>query len=147
MAEGDGLIFTNFKEELMEGVFDLLNDTIKVALIHGAAPNRDTDIDWEDDLDDQEVSDGGVNYTTGGEALTTPTCVQDDVNHLGKFSGDDVEWTSLLLTTPADATPDYAVMYDVTTLGTLIAYWELATVTNGGNFKLAWSVDGIITLT
>lgn len=147
MAEGDGVIFTNFKEEVMEGVFSVIADTINVALIHGAVPNRDTDIDWEDDLDDQECADGEVNYTAGGETLGSPTCVQDNDNHLGKFAGADVEWTSLLLTTPADATPDYAVMYDVTTLGTLIAYWELATVTNGGNFKLAWSADGIITLT
>jgi hypothetical protein len=148
MAEGDGFIMNNFKHQVMEGIFNLLSANLRVCLIHGAAPILDTDTCLADIID-QEVA--GTGYTTKGELVGTPAVTLDAANDRGKFDGDNVTWTGLLLTTPADAIPDWAVLYDdgITTPSAdmLIAYWTVTTVTNGGNYTLAWHADGIILLT
>jgi len=148
MAEGDGFIMGVFKHQVMEGIYNLQSANLRVCLIHGAAPIMDTDTCLADIID-QEVA--GAGYTTKGELVGTPLVTYEAGLDLGKFDGNNVTWTGLLLTTPADAIPDWAVLYDdgITTPSAdmLIAYWALTTVTNGGNYTLAWHADGIITLT
>ena len=146
MAQGNGFLFNNFKHQLMEGVFNLLTDTVKVALVYSASPNRDSHTVWSD-LSGQEVADGGVNYAAGGATLGNKTVIQNDTDDRGEFDGDNVLWNSLLLTTPANATPSHAVMYSVTAGNKLIACWEVTTVTNGGNYTLQWGTTGIALLT
>ena len=148
MAEGDGVIMNNFKHQLMEAKFDLLSANLRVCLIQGAAPILDTDLGYAD-ISDQECA--GAGYVAKGALVGNPLVTLEAALDLGKFDGDNVTWTGLLLTTPADATPDWAVLYDdgmaSAPVDGLIAYWSLLTVTNGGNYTLAWHTDGIITLT
>lgn len=143
MAEGDGYIYNNFKEEVMEGNFDLLNDTIKVILVTGHTPNIDTHTCYADVIGDEEA---GTGYSAGGETLGSQTVVQDDANDRGVFDGANVTWTGLDV-----GTPSHAIMYDDTiaapTADLLLAYWEVTTASNGGDYTLQWHADGIILLT
>lgn len=140
MAEGDGLIYNNFKHQVMEGEFDLLNDTVKVILVTGHALDIDADTQLTDVSGDEEA---GTGYTAGGETLTTPTVVVDNANDRGVFDGDNVTWTGLDV-----GTPSHAIMYDDTHASDLlIAAWEVTTASNGGDYTLQWHADGIILLT
>ena len=48
MAEGDAVLFNNYKEQLLLGDFNLSSNTIKVALVSGVTPDRDTHDYWDD---------------------------------------------------------------------------------------------------
>ena len=141
MAEGDGAIYNNFKEQLMLGTIDLVDDTIKVGLVTGYSPDIDTHDQWSDVSGDEE---SGTGYSAGGETLANASVTQDDSNNRAVFDGDDVTWTGLNV-----GTPSHAIMYDDTPSDNwLIAYWELSTASNGGDYTLQWNAaDGIITLT
>lgn len=146
MAEGDGTVLNNTKEQLLKGAFDLSSDTLRVFMWHTTSPDIDTHTAYSD-FSGNEVSDGGSNYTAKGEAVSTPAVSQDNTNDRGKLDddGSDITWSSLLLTTPADATPDYAGLMDDTHASDLVLwYWELGTTaTNGGDYTLQFSSDGI----
>ena len=140
MAEGDGAIYNNFKEQVMEGEFNLLTDVIKVALVTGYTPDIDTHTAWADVSANEE---SGTGYTAGGETLGSVTVTQDDTNDRGVFDGADVTWTGLDV-----GTPSHAIMYDDTHASDLlIAYWEVTTASNGGDYTLQWNASGIILLT
>jgi hypothetical protein len=140
MAEGDGAIYNNFKEQLLNGEFDLTDDTIKVALVTGHSPDIDTHTQWSDVSGDEE---SGTGYSAGGEALASKAVSQDNDNDRGKFDAADVTWSGLDV-----GTPSHAIMYDDTHASDLlIAYWELSTASNGGDYTLQWHANGIILLT
>jgi len=140
VAEGDGTIYNNFKHQVMEGEFDLLNDTIKVALVTGHSPDIDTHTQWSDASGDEE---SGTGYSAGGETLGSVAVTMDTDNDRGKFDGADVTWSGLDV-----GTPSHAIMYDDTHASDLlIAYWELSTASNGGDYTLQWGANGIILLT
>lgn len=149
MAEGDGVIYNNFKEQVMEGVYNLASGghTLKVTLHTGYTPNIDTDTVWADVSATEYTTANG--YTAGGETLAGQDVTQDNTNDLGKFDANDVTWTSLGPLSPA--TPSHAILWDDTPTSPadpLIAYWVLGTTaTNGGNYTLQWGANGIITLT
>lgn len=149
MAEGDGAIYNNFKEQVMEGVYNLASGghTLKVTLHTGYTPNIDTDTVWADVSSTEYTTANG--YTAGGETLAGQDVTQDNTNDLGKFDANDVTWTSLGPLSPA--TPSHAILWDDTPTSPadpLIAYWVLGTTaTNGGNYTLQWGANGIITLT
>ena len=141
MAEGDGLLYNEFKFQLLNGAYNLANaqDTLQMVLVTGHTPDIDTDTQYSDVVAD-EVS--GAGYDAGGKALTGQATSKDTGNDLGKFAADNVTWTGL------DAgTPNYAVLQDVTASNLLIANWEIATASNGGNYTLTFSGSGIITIT
>lgn len=140
MAEGDGVLYNNFKEQVLEGEFDLLNDTLKVILVTGHTPNIDTHTSYSD-VSGDEVS--GTGYTAGGATLASKTVEQDNTNDRGVFDAADVTWTGL------DAgTPSHAILYDDTHASDLlVAYWEVTTPSNGGNYTLQWNANGIVLLT
>lgn len=148
MAEGDGAFYNDFKEKLLNKQHDFTNDTFKLAMWHTTAPDIDVHDTWSD-LSGNEVSDGGSNYTAGGEALAGQTVTQDNTNDRAAFDATDVTWSNLLLTTPVDATPDYAALYnDTHASDLLVCYWELGTTaTNGGDYTLQFGANGIFTLT
>jgi hypothetical protein len=141
MAEGDGYIFNNFKEQVMEAQFDLLNDTLKVALVTGTAPLIDDHRLW---ASISAWEESGTGYNAGGVTLAAVTVIQNNTSDRGEFDAGDSTWTGLNL-----GTPGYAVLYDDTHTGDLlVAYWELGTTaTNGGNYTLQWNSSGIILLT
>jgi hypothetical protein len=150
MAEGDGAIYNAFKMRVLKGEHDLTESSpndIKVILVSGYTPNVDTDTDYDSGITGVEVS--GTGYTAGGESLANQAVTQDDANDRGKFDADNVTWSSLQITDPSDGTPSHAIMYDDSHANKgLMAYWEVTTPTNGGDYTLAWhATDGIITLT
>ena len=142
MAEGDGAIYNDFKEQLLLGTHDLANDTIKVILVAGHTPDIDTHDTYSDVSANEE---SGTGYTAGGATLGSPAVSQDNTNDRAKFDGADVTWAGLDV-----GTPSHAIMYNDTPTSPadpLIAYWELATASNGGNYTLQWHADGILLLT
>lgn len=145
MAEGDGYIYNNFKEQVMEAAFNLLTDTIKIILVSGHTPDIDAHTQLTDVSGDEYGAGSG--YTVGGETLAGQAVTQDNANDRGVFDGTDQTWSSLGALSPA--TPSHAIMYDDTHASDLlIAYWELGTTaTNGGDYTLQWGATGIILLT
>ena len=150
MAEGDGTIYNNFKEQVMEGIFDLStgNDVCKLILVSSHTPDAQVDDTYSDISADEYAT--GTNYTKTGESLTGTDVTQvDGTSNWGAFDGMDVTWTSLGPLSPT--TPSHAILYDDTPtvpVDPLIAYWVLGTTaTNGGNYTIQWGADGIITLT
>lgn len=142
MAEGDGSIYNNFKEQILLGELDLGSaaDVIKVILVTGHSLDIDLDVSYGDVSGDEE---SGTGYTAGGETLANQAVTQDNVNDRADLDGDDVTWTGLDV-----GTPNYAIMYDDTHASKyLIAAWEIATASNGGDYTLEWHTDGILLLT
>ena len=142
MAQGDGLLYNNFKEQILLGELDLGNgaDTIKVILVTGHSLDIDGDSAYADVSGDEESGDG---YSAGGETLANQAVSQDDANDRADFDGDDVTWTGLDV-----GTPSHAIMYDSTHASdVLIGAWELTTASNGGDYTLQWHADGIVLLT
>jgi len=117
---------------LMIGGHSMVANTIKVSL-HGPAytPNLDTDDLIADAIDEC----AGTGYTAGGEEITARTVINDTVNDRAVFDGDDILWNSLGALSPQ---PAYAVMYDSVT-GKIMGYWEIVTLTNGGDYTLQFS--------
>ncbi|MFF8482897.1 hypothetical protein [Streptomyces antibioticus] len=88
---------------------DLVNDTIKVALVTASyTPNRDTHDEWAD-VSTYEMS--GTGYTAGGKALTSKTWTYSNSNDAWTFDAADSTWTSIT------ASFRYAVIYDDTVSG------------------------------
>jgi len=147
MAEGDGYIYNNFKEQVLNGEFNLASagDTINVILVSGHSPDIDADSGYADVSSDEYGTGSG--YTVGGESLTTQTTAQNNTDDRGEFDADDLTWSSLGALSPA--TPSHAIMYDFTHASDLlIAYWVLGTTaTNGGDYTLQWGANGIMLLT
>jgi hypothetical protein len=144
MAEGDVVLYNNFKEELLKGGINLASDTIKVSLHTAYTPDRDAH-DFFDDIVATEES--GTGYTAGGATLANKAVAQDNTNDRATFDADDVTFTGLDV-----GTPGYAVMRKDTgnnTTSALIGYWELGRASNGGNYTLQWSTSpsAILTLT
>lgn len=145
MAEGDGAIYNNFKEQVMESEFNLLSDTLKLILVSGHTPNIDTHTQYTDVSGDEYGTGSG--YTAGGATLSSVTVTQDDTNDRGVFDAADVTWSSLGALSPA--TPSHCILYDDTHASDLlVAYWEIgSTATNGGDYTIQWNANGIILLT
>ena len=132
MAEGDGFIYDEFKTELMKKGYDLSVDPVKISL-HGSSYTPDLALNTVfANLADECA---GTGYTAGGEIITNPTVTKDGANHRGVFDGDDILWTGLGALSPQ---PAFAVAYD-TANNKLIAYWEITTLTNGGDYTLQFS--------
>lgn len=136
MAEGDGVLYNEFKEKVMEGAYNLASggDTIKVALF-SASYNPDKDSDTSYDALSNECS--GTGYVAGGATLAGQDVTKDNSNDRGVFDGNDITWSNLGTLSPQ---PAWAVMYDDTHASNLlIGYWEISTPTNGGDYTIQWS--------
>lgn len=142
MAEGDGHIYRSFKSKLMEKIMDLSSDTIKCALVASYTLDEDGHSLWGD-VSTKAVSDTsyGAQDLTGLSVTATGTGSGTAVK--GKWDAGDVTFSSLTGTDPS-----HAILYDDSVTGTaadpLIGAWELTTTTNGGNYVIQWSADGII---
>ena len=140
MAQGDGALYNEFKEELLLGNIDMDGHTFKVILVTGYTPN----IDSHNGLSDVSASEeSGTGYTAGGATLAGKAVTKDTVNDRAKFDADDVTWTGLNV-----GTPSHAILYDDTHASDcLVAYWEVTTATNGGNYTLQFGANGVLLLT
>lgn len=149
MAQGDGFVYNNFKEQVLLGKYNLGNggDALKVTLHTGYTPNIDTH-QVRADVSATEYGTGS-GYTAGGKTLGSQAVTQDDTNDRAKFDAADVTWTALGPLSPA--TPSHLILWDDTPTSPadpLIAYWELGTTaTNGGDYTIAWHADGIMLVT
>lgn len=151
MAQGDGAIYNNFKEQVMEGVFNLASGghTLQQTLHTGYTPNIDTHGLWADSGVSSTEYGSGSGYTAGGATLASQDVTQDNTNDRGVFDAADITWSSLGALSPA--TPSHTLLWDTTPTSPadpLIAYWELGTTaTNGGNYTLQFGASGIVLLT
>lgn len=150
----------NYKEQLMEGVFDHTTDTLKVALV---SDDTAYSFDPANHTFVNDVLDGGTTATefTGSgysrQTLSNVTVTQDDTDNEGVTDADDVTFTSLdgdtiqaiIIykqvggddTTPGDD-PIVAV-YDDDSAGSLA---DLPLTTNGGDVTLAFSSEGVVNI-
>ncbi len=144
MAEGDGIVYNEFKEKVAEGVVDLSSgaDVIKLALFSVSyVPDIDSDVSFT--ALSNEVT--GTGYTAGGETLANQDVTKDNTNDRGIYNADDVTWESLGILSPQ---PAWGVLYDDThATKILIMYFPLETLTNGGDYVISWNTAGILTLT
>jgi hypothetical protein len=83
---------TSFKEELYEGIHDLLTDTLKMALY---TANADLNAATTVYTTDQEVS--GTGYTAGGNTVTNVTVQSSGTTAYVNF--DNVQWPGASFTT------------------------------------------------
>ena len=140
MAQGDGALYNEFKEELLLGNIDMDGHTFKMILVTGYTPNIDSHNGYADVSANEE---SGTGYTATGVTLSNKAVTKDTTNDRAKFDADDVTWTGLNV-----GTPSHAILYDDTHASdTLVAYWEVTTPTNGGNYTLQFGANGIILLT
>ncbi|MFJ6305049.1 hypothetical protein [Streptomyces althioticus] len=88
---------------------DLMNDTIKVALVTSSyTPNRDTHDEWAG-VSSFEMSGSG--YTAGGQALNSKTITYSNSDDWWTFDAADSSWSGVT------ASFRYAVIYDDTASG------------------------------
>lgn len=142
MAEGDAHVYNNFKEQLLLKQIDCDSDTFKVALystVYAIAQIRGDPVYSITD----EIAPGAP-YSAGGQSIGTPVVSQDDVNDWAKWDddGSDVSWAAL-----PTATIRRAILYDDTTASKWCCIvWEIATNSNGGDYTLQFSGNGMLTL-
>jgi hypothetical protein len=82
---------TSFKAELYEGIHDLIDDTIKIALFNA---NADLSASTTAYLTNQEVT--GTGYTAGGNTLTGATVRSSGTTAFVSF--DNTTWSSASFT-------------------------------------------------
>lgn len=139
MAEGDGVIYNEFKFRVLNGTFNLANgqDTLRMILVTGHTVDIDADNGYADVSVDEET---GTGYTATGEVLANQATSEDTTNDRGVLDADDVTWTGLDV-----GTPSHGILYDDTPTtpqaDPLIAAWEVTTASNGGNYTLQFSTS------
>lgn len=134
--------YNNYKELLLNGgAPDMVNDTIKVALLTSSyTPSTDSDVFWSD-ISANEISATG--YTAGGATLAGNTVTQDNTNDRGEFDATDPTWT---LTSSASIR--YAVLYKSTGVAStspLIRCIDLGTTytVSNGTFTINFDSEGV----
>lgn len=142
MAEGDGTVYNNCKEQFFKKQMDFVNDTFKLILVTGHVLDIDNDAAYAD-VSADECS--GTGYTAGGETLTGKAVTQDNVNNRGAFDANNVTWTGLDVHVAGD--PNYTILYDDTASDILVCAWEIDTGTNGGDYTIEFHADGVLLLT
>lgn len=138
MAEGDGTVYNNAKEQLLLKVLDFANDTFKVMLVTGHSPDIDAHAVYADVSGDEE---SGTGYVAGGDALVGQAVTQENTPDQGKFDATDTTWSGLDV-----GTPSHAILYDTSASNYLIGYWELGRASNGGNYTLQYNSSGVLTI-
>jgi hypothetical protein len=128
-------IYDDLKTGLMNSVFDLSNDTIKIALMDENHSFVAGDTTFSNT---NEIS--GTGYTAGGETLANQLVSM--ASNTATFDGDDVQWSG------ATFSAYHLVIYDTTASNALILSVDFGgeqTVT-AAIFKVVWDALGILTL-
>lgn len=137
MAEGDGFLYNSFKMQVVKGEHNFTpttGNTFKLALFTSTlTPDRDTHSSYNQLTN--ECS--GAGYTAGGKVITGLSIIVDSNLDTALIDADNVTWNNLGQLTPQ---PKWAIIYNDShiTKG-LVACWEVATLTNGGNWELQFS--------
>lgn len=135
-------VYNIFKSEVMKGSFDLVNDTIKVALV---TSSYTPDIDSHEDFADVTNEVSGTGYTAGGATLASTSVTKDTTDDEGVFDAENVTWSSSTITARG------AVVYKSTGVaGTsqLICYVDFGEdkSSSNGDFTIQWNSEGILNL-
>lgn len=136
------LIYNQGKLDIFNQNIDMLNDTIKVALVTAAyTPDKDAH-QYFDDITNEIA---GTGYTAGGETLGTKAIDGDDANDRAEFDAADVTWSVATFTCRA------GILYkDTGTPSTspLIAYIDFGQdiSPSAADFSILWDAEGIIYL-
>lgn len=144
MAQGDLVVFEEFRDYIGDGSHDLDDDSFKIALVTNAVPPTPA-FTTPDFADFTEVS--GTNYTAGGET-TAATWVE--VGGVATFDVADVSWTQNGAG-PTDIR--WAILYNTTHAGTndAIAYIDMGGGSDislvDGDISIAINASGVFTLT
>lgn len=142
MAEGDGAFYNQFKVDTFSGEHNLGQDQLYMMLVSGYSPDIDTHSIY-DHVSGEECS--GTGYGTGGLSLSGEALTLDLANDRAKFDSQDVNWDELEL---SGNEPSHCILYNYGhPQKKLISYWEIATQTNGGDFVLQFSANGLMTFT
>lgn len=150
MAEGDIVIYNNFKEQLaLSASRRQVGDgtSVKITLHTGYTPDIDAHQVWGDTGVSSTEYGSGSGYTADTKTLANKAVTQNNTNDRMEFDADNVAWTSLGPLSPA--TPSHAIIRENST-GILICYIVLGTTaTNGGDYTIAFSTSpsAILTLT
>ena len=145
MAEGDALLYNDFKEQLLSKIHDLTTggDTLQVTLHTAYSPDIDAHQVWADVSATEYSTASG--YTAGGVVPANQAVSQNNAADRGEFDMDDVTWTSLGALTPA--TPSDAIFWNQTPaapVDPLIGYVELGTTaTDGNDYTLQWAAPAM----
>lgn len=140
MASG---VYNQFKGELMNKVYDLEADTLKIILLNNSH-SFNADHDGYSAVSANELSTAG-GYTQNSKTLASGTVTVDDTDDEGVFDAADVAWTS------ASFTAYHAVIFDDTPtspadpLVCSIDFGGAQTVT-AGTFTIVWAAEGIINI-
>lgn len=153
MAQGDIIVYNDFKEQAFKKVHNLASggDTVKITLHTSYTPDIDAHQVWGDTGVSSTEYGTGSGYTAGGKTLANQSVTQDNTNDRALWDGDNVTWTALGALSPA--TPGHAIIWNDTPTSPadpLIAYMIIGTTaTNGGDYTIAWSSSpsAIISLT
>ena len=136
MAEGDGLLYDIFKSTVLNGQHNLGTGghTLKIALFSsGYTPSVANDTSYTS----LSYECSGSGYTAGGQALTNQVITLNTTTNTALVDGSDMTWLLLGTLNPQ---PSWAVLYNSTSSSKiLIAYWQISTPTNGGNWTLQFS--------
>ena len=119
-------------------------DTIKVALVTDSyTPDQDTHDYFNDVTNELSTGDG---YTAGGATLGTKTIGYTADGNVIKLDAADVTWANSTIT--ARRAIIYVDTGDAET-SVLLGYVDFGAdqVSSAGNFTIAWSADGIFTIT
>lgn len=142
MAEGDAHLYNNFKEQVLLKQINCTTDIFKVALYSGTYAAADLDVASPVYSTSGEIGPSG--YSAGGRMATGTTITQNAGGITGSATWDatDITWSSL-----GASFIRKAILYDDTTASKwLLIVWEIATDSNGGNYTLSFSSQGMMVL-
>jgi hypothetical protein len=137
------VIYNSFKKKLLDGSIDLVNDTIKFALVTSAyTPDQDLHTDFDDITNELPTANG---YTANGATIANPANTQDNTDNEGVYDGDNVTWTG------ASFTARGAVLYKYTgtpSTSSLIMYIDFTEdkTPDAGDFVVDFNVEGILNI-
>jgi hypothetical protein len=137
------LIFNTGKQELLNGNIDLINDSIKVALMtSGYSPDKDAD-NYYNELNFQA---SGTGYNAGGKLLSNKSVLKDDVNDRAEYHADDLVWNMITVSNVKGC-----VLFKDTgdpASSPLIAYIDFGEEFSkiADDFVISWSSEGILYL-
>lgn len=146
------LVYNLFKKLEADGTINLLTDTIKVMLV-GSTYTANADHDFVNPSTYQQEL-GGTGYAggyggSGRKTLGSKTVVEDDVNDRAEFNAAPVTWTAINAGTAAGAVIIRERALTGDTMSELIAFVDTGgfpVTTNGGDFTITWSVEGVLQL-
>jgi hypothetical protein len=149
MAQGDVVLFNEFKEDVGQKVHNLNADTFKLGLVTNAVTPAATTADprWgaggTTNFSTNQVTPGG-NYVTGGPTISAATYTE--TAGTATFDGGDISIASNA-SNPNNAR--WGIIYNDTSTGKeAVAFLDLGGVTDltSGTFAVTWSASGIFSL-